>query len=337
MKESARSAHAPSLRPGCLTIRDTGCFGRALFGLRMISCRALRNRTAFIALASLTTLVSACGSAETPSSTGSSGGSSPSAGAFGISGASSGGSWSGSGGSVSGSGGADTAGSGQAGGAGSGGSSGAGRGGMPGSSGGTSGGSFGGAGNAPRAGAGGSGGTTASAGAPSNASGASAGGAAGAGSDLSSQYPCDGTTTGYDAVVTQSGSTYRVMHGGSEVYSGADFQQALSRAYASLSSGRTRLESVLVQASGDIPVDRAARYPELHALERLRNGERERDALGLRPLALLCPECAGHRDPQFENDGLSAVRHLLPSNQRYSPRSHRVAAHRPSRDWDSSG
>jgi hypothetical protein len=74
-------------------------------------------------------------------------------------------------------------------------------------------------------------------------------------------YPCNGASAGYDAVVAKSGTNWTVMNGGREVYAGADLQQALSRAYASLSPGRTSKQKVLVQGSGEIPASAQLAIP----------------------------------------------------------------------------
>jgi hypothetical protein len=66
-------------------------------------------------------------------------------------------------------------------------------------------------------------------------------------------YPCNGTTTGYNVTAIKTGSTWTVTSGTTQVYSGADLQTALSKAYSSLSSGRTTKQSILVQGDGDIP------------------------------------------------------------------------------------
>ncbi len=104
-----------------------------------------------------------------------------------------------------------------------------------------------GAGGLAAGGISGAGGRSATGGGPSG--GAGAGGSGGAPSD----YPCDGTTAGYDTVMSKSGSTWTVMHGSSSAYSGSDMQAALTAAYGSLTSNRTTKESILVQGSGDIP------------------------------------------------------------------------------------
>lgn len=84
-----------------------------------------------------------------------------------------------------------------------------------------------------------------------NASGgATSGGATSSGA--SGSYPCDGTTTGYNVLMLKSGSTWTVTAGSNQRYSGSDMQAALSAAYASLTSGRTSKQSILVRGDGDI-------------------------------------------------------------------------------------
>jgi hypothetical protein len=84
------------------------------------------------------------------------------------------------------------------------------------------------------------------------------GGAAGGGS--AAEYPCDGSTDGYDAVMTKAGNTWTVVNG-SERYSGPDMQAALVAAYNSLGSGRTTKQSILVQGDGDIPASAQVGIP----------------------------------------------------------------------------
>ncbi|HET9959154.1 MAG TPA: hypothetical protein VFQ61_31910 [Polyangiaceae bacterium] len=95
----------------------------------------------------------------------------------------------------------------------------------------------------------------------SSVGGAMGGSAAGGAPATGSAYSCDGTTAGYDVVATQSGSTWTVSQGSRQVYSGSDFQQVLTRAYASLSSGRTTKQSILIQGSGDIPASAQVAIP----------------------------------------------------------------------------
>jgi hypothetical protein len=141
---------------------------------------------------------------------------------------------------------------------GSGGTSGAG-----GSTGGTSSGSGGsGIGGIPNGGAGqggsapgGSGGKAQGGSAPGGrggAGGSGPGGRGGAGGGPTGTYACNGSTDGYNAVMLKSGSTWTVTNAGREVHSGSDMEAALRAAYASLTSGRTSKQSVLVQGSGDI-------------------------------------------------------------------------------------
>jgi hypothetical protein len=86
-------------------------------------------------------------------------------------------------------------------------------------------------------------------------------GGVGGGGTGSSDYPCDGTTTGYDTVMLKSGSTWTVTKGSSSVHSGTDMQAALVAAYGSLTSGRTTKQSILVQGSGDIPASAQVAIP----------------------------------------------------------------------------
>jgi hypothetical protein len=100
------------------------------------------------------------------------------------------------------------------------------------------------------AGAGGTGGAVAS------------GGSTGAGgSTLAASYPCDGSTDGYNAVMTKSGTTWTVVNGGSQKYSGTDTQAALSAAYSSLTTGRTSKQGILVQGDGDISASSQVSMP----------------------------------------------------------------------------
>ncbi|MGC4069485.1 MAG: hypothetical protein QM784_33495 [Polyangiaceae bacterium] len=68
-----------------------------------------------------------------------------------------------------------------------------------------------------------------------------------------SPYPCNGSTTGYDAIAIKSGSTWKVTRSGKNVYSGSDMAAAMSAAMNSLTANRTAKQSVLVQGSGVYP------------------------------------------------------------------------------------
>jgi hypothetical protein len=142
------------------------------------------------------------------------------------------------------------AGNGAGGGGGGGGTGGVGTGGTAGGIGGNS--SDGGAGGAGRGGEGGTGGA-AGAGRAGSGGMAGMGGAVGGSAGGSAWLPCDGSTSGYDAVVIKSGQTWTVTNGGTQRYSGTDLQSALTAAYDSLSAGRTEKQSILVQGDGDIP------------------------------------------------------------------------------------
>ncbi|WP_437731710.1 hypothetical protein [Sorangium sp. So ce1335] len=106
-----------------------------------------------------------------------------------------------------------------------------------------------GSGGAGGAGSGGAGsGATGTGGSATAATGTGGSGAGAGGGDAA--YPCDGDTSGYDAVVTRSGSTWVAQNGDRSVYSGGDMRAAVQAALDSLRSGRTTKESVLVQGSG---------------------------------------------------------------------------------------
>ncbi|HYO93740.1 MAG TPA: hypothetical protein VER33_04480, partial [Polyangiaceae bacterium] len=95
------------------------------------------------------------------------------------------------------------------------------------------------------------------------AGGASMGGAptGGSGGSPAGSYPCDGSTTGYNALMIKTGSTWVVTNAGKQVYSGADMEAALRAAYGSLTAGRTSKQSILVQGSGDIPANSQVPIP----------------------------------------------------------------------------
>lgn len=79
-------------------------------------------------------------------------------------------------------------------------------------------------------------------------------------------YPCNGTTTGYDAFATKSGSTWTVKKGSTTVYTGTDMATAMSSAMNSLTSGRTSKQSVLIQGSGDYPATTRFNIPSYTVL-----------------------------------------------------------------------
>ena len=81
------------------------------------------------------------------------------------------------------------------------------------------------------------------------------------GTSSTGTYACDGTTTGYNATMIKSGSTWTVTNAGSQKYSGTDTTLALKAAYDSLTTGRTSKQSVLVQGDGDIPATSLVQMP----------------------------------------------------------------------------
>ena len=146
----------------------------------------------------------------------------------------------GPGGKDGGAGAAGKGGSGAGGSAGSGGASGSGGSGTAGV-----GGAAGAAGMSGRAGAGGTAGGAAGAGGSTDAGTGDSGGGG--------TYPCNGSTTGYEAVVTNSGGMWTTVRGTTNVYTGADMAAAMQAGINSLTSGRTSKQRVLVQGSGTIP------------------------------------------------------------------------------------
>jgi len=157
-------------------------------------------------------------------------------------------------------------------------------GGLSSSGGAASGGSFSGSGGASRGGTSNQGGTVSTGG--KNAGGASSGGASSGGATTSaggtptggssssggtgggapSAYECDGPTSAYTTVMTQSGSTWTVTKGTTQVHSGSDMRAALVAAYGSLASGRTSKQSILVRGSGDIAADQQVSIPSYTVL-----------------------------------------------------------------------
>ncbi|WP_433935193.1 hypothetical protein AB3662_10960 [Sorangium cellulosum] len=79
-------------------------------------------------------------------------------------------------------------------------------------------------------------------------------------------YPCNGDATGYNAVVTRSGSTWTARNGGRSVYSGGDMRAAVQAALDSLRRGRTTKESVLVQGSGTVAANARISVPSYTVL-----------------------------------------------------------------------
>ncbi|WP_129355689.1 right-handed parallel beta-helix repeat-containing protein [Sorangium cellulosum] len=97
--------------------------------------------------------------------------------------------------------------------------------------------------------------------------GAGAGGAGTGGSGGGdAAYPCDGDTSGYNAVVTGSGSSWVAQNGTRNVYRGGDMRAAIQAALDSLSRNRTRKESVLVQGSGAMPASSRLSVPSYTVL-----------------------------------------------------------------------
>ncbi|HET9933871.1 MAG TPA: hypothetical protein VFQ35_24370, partial [Polyangiaceae bacterium] len=129
-------------------------------------------------------------------------------------------------------------------------------------------------GGAPNAGGGAkSSGGAANGGANSNSGGQASGGATAAGGSSgggpvggASAYPCDGTTTGYDATVVLNGSTWTVTRNGTTVSTSTDMATAMYAGINSLPANRSVKQSVLVQGSGAIPANSQTNLPNFLVL-----------------------------------------------------------------------
>jgi hypothetical protein len=206
----------------------------------MTRSRAIQTTAILFSLA----VLGGCGSSTEDESPGGKAGAGGSGGASGSGGAGGGGAGGGAGagarGGVGGSGGIG------GGGSGSGGVGGSGSGGASGSAG---------VGGSASGGVGGSAGAGGSAGGGAGGSGGSAGtggggtGGTGGGSDL---YPCNGSASGYDAVVRNSSGSWIAQRASSTVYTGSDMRAAMQAGIDSLSAGRTSKQKVLVEGSGTI-------------------------------------------------------------------------------------
>jgi hypothetical protein len=130
-------------------------------------------------------------------------------------------------------------------------------------------GSAGAAGNAGKGGAAGSAGSSGKGGGPADGGfdGAAGSGGSDAGrTDAGGAYPCNGTTTGYDALVINSSGTWTATRGTSTVYTGTDMAAAMQAGLGSLTAGRTAKERVLVQGSGSIPNNTRVSVPSYTVL-----------------------------------------------------------------------
>src|SRR5690606_24703669 len=84
---------------------------------------------------------------------------------------------------------------------------------------------------------------------------ASSGGGSSGGSALADEYPCDGSTDGYDAVVTGSGSSWSVNGGGGH----GSLLAALRAAFGSGGPSSSDKLTVLLVDDGTIPANEQLR------------------------------------------------------------------------------
>lgn len=88
----------------------------------------------------------------------------------------------------------------------------------------------------------------------------STGGSGNAEPTLAEQYPCDGSTDGYDAVVSGSGSNWTTTTAnGSQNHN--SMLDAITAAFNAVSGNASNKAKVLVQDSGDVPADIQLRIP----------------------------------------------------------------------------
>lgn len=96
----------------------------------------------------------------------------------------------------------------------------------------------------------------------SESSGAASSEVTGDGPTVTDFFPCESANPAdYDVVATKSGETWSVTHGAQQVYSGTNFEQALSSAYGALTQNRTAKERILVLGDGAISASSQLRMP----------------------------------------------------------------------------
>jgi hypothetical protein len=108
---------------------------------------------------------------------------------------------------------------------------------------------------------------TGNAGSGSAGSGSAGSGSAGTGSTggngspLAEQFPCDGSTAGYDVVVTGAGSNWIITGGGGDMNVTAGLQTAIASAYGRLSGSAGSNAKLLIQGDGTVDASAQLRMP----------------------------------------------------------------------------
>lgn len=88
-----------------------------------------------------------------------------------------------------------------------------------------------------------------------------------AGETLSGRYPCTGADPGsYDVAVAKNGQEWTVSRGSQQVYTGSNFEMALTSAYSALDANRTSNQSILVVGDGEIAATSQVRLPSFVTL-----------------------------------------------------------------------
>lgn len=92
------------------------------------------------------------------------------------------------------------------------------------------------------------------------------GGSGGTSSALADQYPCDGTTTGYDVVVTGEGNNWTIVGGGNEQNVSSGMADALIAGYGRLSGSASKKAKMLVQGDGSVDANAQLKMPSYMVL-----------------------------------------------------------------------
>jgi len=112
------------------------------------------------------------------------------------------------------------------------------------------------------AGAGGTGsGGTGSGGAGSGGAGSGGDGSGGGSSSLADEYPCDGTTEGYDVVMTGSGSNWTISGSGGDQSITSGMADALVEAYSRLAGTAEDKGKLLVMGDGTVSASAQLKMP----------------------------------------------------------------------------
>lgn len=85
-------------------------------------------------------------------------------------------------------------------------------------------------------------------------------------SGLAEQYPCDGTTSGYDVVVIGEGNNWTIVGGGNEQNVSSGMADALIAGYGRLSGSASNKAKMLVQGDGSVDANAQLKMPSYMVL-----------------------------------------------------------------------